>query len=295
MQREPVPSGLIGRKRLAAPLAVHPRLSADLYRLVVEGENPGRLEKRLTVIIGRLSAFGFFAVAGVALKNERMIGFETQRVTEVPTRSRQFKRCDVHVGEAFGAVHVPGIDPGMKRMRLDTGLADAAARECFAAAVDSRARRSGMPHPDLLVGPAFLLRARRHRLPKQRPLHAIGGARGIPEVRRHVPPLDAILRMRAMIGWKCQHAPGHHGCKSFGVAAETGKALRQRRSPVERQGSASPRQRRGARCVLYRSSAKILTSLAGCMRASFRTGSSAARKAASMATARSSSSCSGNR
>src|SRR4051794_40555325 len=38
MQRQPVPAGLVGIERLAAPFAVHPGLARDIDRLVVDGE-----------------------------------------------------------------------------------------------------------------------------------------------------------------------------------------------------------------------------------------------------------------
>ena len=48
----------------------------------------------------------------------------------------------------------------MKRLGFDAGLADAAAGEGFAVSMGIGAGHRGVAHPDLLVGPAFLLRAR---------------------------------------------------------------------------------------------------------------------------------------
>src|SRR5207302_6010953 len=67
MQRKPVPSALIRGERLAAPFPVHPCLTGDLYRSIVDGDAARRLEIRLAKIIRGLSALRFFAVAGLAL------------------------------------------------------------------------------------------------------------------------------------------------------------------------------------------------------------------------------------
>ena len=45
MQREPVPSGLVRRQRLAAPFPIHPGLSGNFDRLVVDGDAARHLEK----------------------------------------------------------------------------------------------------------------------------------------------------------------------------------------------------------------------------------------------------------
>ena len=95
MQREPVPSGLVGGQRLAAPFAIDPGLPGDLDRLVVDGEAALRRVMRLAVIIGGLLAQRFAAVAAVALQHQRALGVETQRVAEIGARCFQFAaaRC----------------------------------------------------------------------------------------------------------------------------------------------------------------------------------------------------------
>src|SRR5262249_29837169 len=83
MQREPVPAALILCQRLAAPFPVHPGETADLDRLVVDGETAFRLEEGLAVIIGGLLSLRLPAVAAVALQHQWMIGLELQRAGEV--------------------------------------------------------------------------------------------------------------------------------------------------------------------------------------------------------------------
>src|SRR5450756_2401884 len=87
---------------------------------------------------------------------------------------------------------------------------------------------SGVAHPELLAGPAFFLRAGPHRLAKQGPLRAEGCALRIRQVRRHVPPLDAKIGVRAVIGRESKTLAGSDGGESFRALAEPGKALRSR-------------------------------------------------------------------
>src|SRR6185312_9481651 len=81
---------------------------------------------------------------------------------------------------------------------------------------------------DLLIGPAFVMRPRRECLPEQRPLRAVGGPAVISEVRRQVPPLDAEIRVRTVVGRKREGLSGRDFCKARRIVAESGKALRQR-------------------------------------------------------------------
>src|SRR5205807_7966975 len=67
MQREPVPSALIGGEWLAAPLAIEPGLSGHVDWPVVDGEDARRRIMRLAVLIGGLLAQRIAAVAAVAL------------------------------------------------------------------------------------------------------------------------------------------------------------------------------------------------------------------------------------
>ena len=228
MQRKPVPSALIRGERLAAPFPVHPCLTGDLYRSIVDGDAARRLEIRLAKIIRGLSALRFSAVAGLALQNECPIGVEAQRVTEIRTRGGEFERRDGVVARPSEPTHFPCINPGPKRLWLDAGLANAAAGKRFAVSVGIGTRHRGVTHPDLLVGPAFLLGARLHRLTKQRPLRAIGNARRIGKISGHVPPLDPVARMRTVIFREGKDLAGGDGCESFRFHAEAGKALGKR-------------------------------------------------------------------
>ena len=64
MQREPVPPGLVGGKRLAAPFPIHPGQSRDIDRSIVDGEAASRSKERLAVVIRCLPALGFAEKAG---------------------------------------------------------------------------------------------------------------------------------------------------------------------------------------------------------------------------------------
>src|SRR5229473_4589305 len=94
MQREPVPSGLVRSEWLAAPLPIHPCLSGNPNRPIVDGDAARRLEIRLAEIIRGLPALRFPAVAGIALQNQRAIGIEPQRESEIRTRRGEFERRD---------------------------------------------------------------------------------------------------------------------------------------------------------------------------------------------------------
>src|SRR5260370_10312586 len=93
----------------------------------------------------------------------------------------------------------------------------------------------------MLMGPAFLLRPGKHRLAKQGPLCAIGRARRIHEIRGQIPPFDAIVRMRTVIGRKSKRLAGNDRRKSVPSDAKSGKALRTRGLAAE------PESKRAAR------------------------------------------------
>src|SRR5260370_19248006 len=105
MQREPVPSGLIRGERLAAPFPIHPGLSGDCCRLVVDGDAACRLEIRLAEIIRGLSALGFLAVASIALQNQRPIGVKPQRIAEIGPRRVKFERRDNRKSTRLNSSH----------------------------------------------------------------------------------------------------------------------------------------------------------------------------------------------
>jgi hypothetical protein len=120
---------------------------------------------------------------------------------------------------------------------VGAGLPDAATGEGFAGAVVIRRRHRGMAHPDLLTGPALLLRVWFHGLAKQGPLHAECRAVPVDEIRRHVPPFDPVIRVGAVVGRKRKHLAGNDVRKSFAVGAEPGKALRPRQRAAEAGGN----------------------------------------------------------
>src|SRR5208283_5099771 len=135
MQREPVPAGLVGGERLAAPFAVHPGLARDIDRLVVDGKSPAYLEEGLAVVIRGLPALGFAAVAAIALQHQWAVGRELECVGEILGCCGEYERSD---GVGIGIVrpaHLPGIDEGVKRTCLDTSLTDTAACKTFAEAM----------------------------------------------------------------------------------------------------------------------------------------------------------------
>src|SRR6185437_6260902 len=114
----------------------------------------------------------------------------------------------------------------MKRIGIDAGLADTAARKGLVEAVQVFARHRGVAHPELLIGPSLLLGAGFQRLTEQGPLRAIGVAGCVVEIGGDVPPLDAEIRMCAEIGRKGKGSAGNHVCKSFRRMVEATKALR---------------------------------------------------------------------
>ena len=109
----------------------------------------------------------------------------------------------------------------------------------MARAMRASAGDGGVAHPDLLAGPAFERGAGACGLTKQRPLRAISDAAGVRQVRRHVPPLDAEFRMRAVIGRKRKTLAGHHSGKSIRRLAKSGKALRKGLAAEQRERAAS--------------------------------------------------------
>src|SRR4030081_693618 len=92
-----------------------------------------------------------------------------------------------------------------------------------------------MAHPDLLIGPSLLLCAGPRCQTEQGPLRAAGRAGGIHKVRRHVPPLDAKVRMRTMIGRKRKCLAGSDRGEPLAAHATPRKALRQRGFAAERE------------------------------------------------------------
>src|SRR5436190_15409355 len=236
MQREPVPAALVRGQRLAAPFAIHPGKPGDVERLVVDGKLARHVEERLAVIIRRLFALRFLAEAAVALKDQRPVRVEFQRVAEVGSGSGQFQwrdRCRVKTVER---AQLPRIDESLKRYRLGAGLADAATAKRFVRAVGVGARYGGVSHPGLLCRPAFQCCPRTQSLPEQGPLCAIGIARAISEVRRHIPPLDPKFGMRTVIGRKGERPAWNDGGKAVGFFLQPREPLRARFAGKREQG-----------------------------------------------------------
>ncbi len=98
--------------------------------------------------------------------------------------------------------------------------------------------------------------------------------------------------MRPVVGGKCEGPAGHDRRKSIRAFTEPGKALRERLAAESCEERAADEAAAGDR-DRYRSLAKILIRLAGCMRASLMTGSADAASAAAIATPVSHSNCSG--
>src|SRR5579883_791923 len=155
-----------------------------------------------------------------------MIGLEAKRIGEIFASRAQLEWRKGGAVHCFEATHLPSIDPGVKRFGIDAGLAYAAAGKGLAEAMGVDAGDRSMPHPDLLIGPSFRLRARMHGLAKQGPLRAIGRAIRIAEIGGHIPPLDAKIRMWAVIGGKDEFSVGSNGRKAVSAHPQSGKALR---------------------------------------------------------------------
>ncbi len=241
MEREPVPSGLVGGERLAAPFTIHPGLTGDLRRLVVDNDAACHREERLAVVIGGLvAALRFAAEAGIALQHQRPVGVKLERVAEIGAAGVDLERRQRLLACRGRAAHLPGIDPGRKRPGLDAGLSDPAAGEGLGEAMAVGTGDRGMPHPELLAGPPLALWSRPRGLSKQRPLDAACGAGGVDEVRRHIPPFDAKIGMRAMVGGKRKQLARCDLGIAFRILPEPGIALRDRRPPRQAETARPP-------------------------------------------------------
>src|SRR5581483_11080570 len=120
-------------------------------------------------------------------------------VSEIAAGGVDIERRKRVAAHSLAPAHLPGVDPCIKGRRLRARLSHAAAREGFAEAVSIGASDRGMTHPDLLIGPAFLLCTRRHGLTEQGPLRAKSCTVCVCEVGGDVPPLDAEVGMRTVI------------------------------------------------------------------------------------------------
>src|SRR5690606_39784534 len=58
LQGKPVPALLPGRKRTAAPFAVHPRETGNLMRLARNGEFSVGFQPRQRIVVTRIATFG---------------------------------------------------------------------------------------------------------------------------------------------------------------------------------------------------------------------------------------------
>ena len=193
---------------------------------------------RLAVIIGGLLAQRFPAVAGVALQYQRPVGVEAQRVTEIGAGRVQFERRDLVVvhrdrARAFPRhrsrreTALPRRRPGRRRRARTFRL-----KRCVSARVTA-----AWPIQICWLAQPSCCAPGRDRLTKQRPLRAIGGAAAVGEVGRHVPPLDAEIRMRAVIGGKRESLAGNDRRKSFARSRRARQSLA--RSALARRARAS--------------------------------------------------------
>ncbi|RWW90648.1 hypothetical protein BHE74_00007522 [Ensete ventricosum] len=227
VQGEPVPAGLAGAQRLAAPLAVEPGGAADLVGLAVDADTATGAEKRLAVVVGRLALVGFSAVALLALQHQGTAGGQVQVVGELRTTG-----LELHISQRACCARLSGkipiVDPGIERHRLRAGLADPATGETLSRVVLGSGGDGRVPEPHRGIVPAGLSRPRLEGIAKQRPLHAEHVALGVLEVGGDVPPLDAKARMRAMVLGKAEDLAGHHLGKVRRVTAQASKTLRRR-------------------------------------------------------------------
>ena len=158
-----------------------------------------------------------------------------------------------NLGEVLVAAYFPRDYARILQAMEQRGCGQAAAAfevlgfpyEALGEAMRVGARHRGMCHPELLAGPAFELWAGSGRLAEQRPLHAERGSVGAREIGRHVPPLDAKLRMRSVISGKDEMLAGHDLCKAVCGLAKPGIALRARMAgEAERKRRAQERAAR---------------------------------------------------
>jgi len=106
VQREPVPSGLVRRQRLAAPLAVEPRLPCDVGRLVVDDE------ASIRDLLSKTLALAEYDVGELEGKSDAASWQQYYAVQNAWFRDRDFS-ARISGGESFEDVRarfVPFID-----------------------------------------------------------------------------------------------------------------------------------------------------------------------------------------
>ncbi|MDT4857072.1 hypothetical protein FQZ97_914840 [compost metagenome] len=123
------------------------------------------------------------------------------------------------------AAEVPVVDPGLERCGVDTGLADAATGQALRRTVAVGAGQGGVAHPQVLVAPARFAGAGLQRTAEQGPLQAPGAALFVFQVGSDVPPFDAVVRVRTVIGRKAEVPAGRHLGKARRGFAQPGEAF----------------------------------------------------------------------
>ncbi|MDT4870501.1 hypothetical protein FQZ97_1055840 [compost metagenome] len=92
-------------------------------------------------------------------------------------------------------------------------------------AMTVRTGEAGMPHPHVRIAPAGLIAGRPQGIAEQCPLRAPTAALLVFQVGGDVPPLDAVIRVGAVVQGKTERAVASHAGEIGGAAAEPGKPL----------------------------------------------------------------------
>ncbi|MOA00290.1 hypothetical protein D3C78_1196460 [compost metagenome] len=224
MQGEPVPTALVGREGLAAPLTVEPGRPTDLKGLAVDFQGAAGLEKRLTVVVRGLTLFGLLAEPLVPLQHQRTCRDQPQPVAETLVTGAEQQVGQGIVGCRLAA-QLPVVDPCIERRNADTGLTDAATGIALRRVMHRRRRHRRMTEPDRLVLPACHLGGGFQGTAEQRPLRAELMPLSVLQVGGDVPPFDAKAIVGAVIRREAEHPTGHHLGKRSGLVAQPGKTF----------------------------------------------------------------------
>ncbi|MNZ94860.1 hypothetical protein D3C78_1139780 [compost metagenome] len=254
VQGEPVPALLVRRQVLAGPFAVEPGRSPDLVDAIPQANLPLRLEERLAVVPGRLPLPGLAAEPAFAVQHRRLAAGQAQAVAEIAAAGTQAQLTKSAVVRR-AAAQMPVVDPRPQRRSLDAGLADPSARIGFRHAMSLGAGHRGMGHPQVAVAPAGLRGTGLQGVAEQRPLHAPRPALLVPQIGRHVPPLDAVVRMRAVIGGEDDGPARSRLGEVRRIAGQPGETLLRRRRAIATGEQQADEYRHAPASVHRRSSA----------------------------------------
>jgi hypothetical protein len=222
---------------LARPFAVEPGGAGDGDLRALDGQHALGAIGRLAVVVGGLSLGGLQAEAVLAVEDERSLGGHLEGIGEAVAVRGDPQRVEL-VRPVARRGHLPVVDPGAEGVEFHPGLADAAAGEELGVEMRVLGGEAGVAHPDLLAGPAVALRPGFGRLPEERPLHAVVAALGILQRRGQVPPFDAVLGMRAVVGGEFEPGGRRDLGEALGGGSEAGVALGQPRGREEGKISA---------------------------------------------------------